>query len=263
MLARLEGAVAAPYPFRYDGQWHIDRRAFLERISPRAKLIIAVSPNNPTGAFLSADDFAFLSSHGVPVVLDEVFASYDLRRDEPSPLKHTMARSGLLFALGGLSKAAALPQLKLSWMVVSGADELVARALRQIDVITDTYLSVNELTQRALPSLLNSSESRRGLVFGRLQRNRQSLSEMLQNAPEISALPVEGGWYQVLRLPKVLSEEQWVLRFLARGVLVQPGWFYDFPDEAWVVVSLLTPPEAFSEGLREITQSLATADGVR
>ena len=151
MLARLEGAVAAPYVFRYDGEWHIDRPAFLEHLDPRAKLILAVSPNNPTGAFLSTEDFDFLLSHGLPVVLDEVFATYDLRRGQPSPLRHTEARSGLLFALGGLSKAAALPQLKLSWMAVSGEEKQVERALRQLDLITDTYLSINDVTQRALP----------------------------------------------------------------------------------------------------------------
>jgi len=263
MLARLEGVVAVPYAFRFDGQWHVDRSAFLERMSPRPTLVVAVSPNNPTGAFLSANDLDFLSSHGLPVIVDEVFAAYDLRREQVSALQHTKASAGLLFALGGLSKAAALPQMKLSWMAVSGAETLVRRALAQLDLITDTYLSVNELTQRALPSILAASEERRRLVFERLKQNRQSLREILGDAPEISALPPEGGWYQVLRLPNVLSEQEWVLSFLARGVLVQPGWFYDFPDEAWVVVSLLTKPRSFSEGMRRVVQVVASADGVR
>ena len=263
MLARLEGVVASPYSFRYDGQWHIDRADFLERIGPRVKLIVAVSPNNPTGAFLSADDLEFLLSHGVPLVLDEVFAAYDLRREQCSALQHTRSRSGLLFALGGLSKAAALPQLKLSWMAVSGAENLVQRALGQLDLITDTYLSVNDLTQQGLPALLTAAEERRGLLFERLQQNRGTLAELLRSAPEISALPTEGGWCQVLRLPNVLSEQEWVLGFLKSGVLVQPGWFYDFPDEAWVIVSLLTEPRIFSQGLNRIVQSVAAAVDVR
>ncbi len=262
ILARLEGAVASPYRLAYDGEWHIDRLALLERLGPRVKMIVAVSPNNPTGAFLSADDLAFLMSHGVPVVLDEVFASYDHRCKQPSPLQHSEARSGLLFALGGLSKAGAFPQLKLSWMAVSGVKNLVDRALAQLDVITDTYLSVNDLTQHALPSLLNASEERRSLVFERVRQNRQRLDQLLRDGPEISALSVQGGWYQVLRLPRVKSEAEWVLGFLERGVLVQPGWFYDFPDEAWVVVSLLTPPQAFSEGVQRIVQSVVAANGV-
>lgn len=263
ILARLEGVVASPYSFRYDGQWHIDRADFLERIGPRVKLIVAVSPNNPTGAFLSADDLEFLLSHGVPLVLDEVFAAYDLRREQCSALQHTQSLSGLLFAFGGLSKAAALPQLKLSWMAVSGAENLVQRALGQLDLITDTYLSVNDVTQHGLPALLTVAEERRGLVFERLQQNRGTLGELLRSAPEISALPTEGGWCQVLRLPNVLSEQEWVLGFLKSGVLVQPGWFYDFPDEAWVIVSLLTEPRIFSEGLRRIVQSVAAAVDVR
>lgn len=260
MLARLEGTVAAPYGFRYDGEWHVDRAAFLERLNPRVRLILAVSPNNPTGAYLSADDLDFLLSHGRPVVLDEVFAAYDLRSAQPSPLRHTKARSGLLFALGGLSKAAALPQLKLSWIAVSGEDDRVARALAQLDLITDTYLSANEVAQRALLSLVTTpSAERRHRIFERLQHNRRSAGLLQQEVPEVSALPVQGGWYQVLRLPEVLSEERWVLGFLDHGVLVQPGWFYDFPDEAWVVVSLLTPPQILTEGLTRIGEIVVGA----
>ena len=256
MLARFEGVVASPYSFRYDGQWHIDRTAFAERMGPEVKLILAVSPNNPTGAYLSEEDLAFLLSHTVPLVVDEVFAPFDLRHARPQPLRQSNTRSGLLFALGGLSKAAALPQLKLSWIAVSGEKRLVEESLAHLDLITDTFLSVNETTQRALPSLFSPSERRRQLVFERLQQNRRSLAELLRDAPEISALPPEGGWYQVLRLPSVFSEEEWVLRFLERGVLVQPGWFYDFPEEAWVVVSLLTEPLAFSKGVRQIVETL-------
>jgi aspartate/methionine/tyrosine aminotransferase len=256
MLARLEGAVAIPYAFRYDGDWHVDRAAFLEHLHQRPKLIIAVSPNNPTGGFLSAADLDFLSSHGVPVILDEVFAAYDLRLEQPSSLTHTKTRSGLLFALGGLSKAAALPQLKLSWIAVSGDETQVDRTLPQLDLVADTYLSVNDVTQRALRPLLAASIERRRLVFERLQQNRQNAVRLLQDAPEISTLPVQGGWYQVLRLPKMRSEEDWVLGFLDRGVLVQPGWFYDFLDEPWIVISLLTPPPTLMEGLQRIVESV-------
>jgi hypothetical protein len=255
MLARLEGVIGSPYSLRYDGQWHIDRADFLERLNPAVRLILAVSPNNPTGAYLSEEDLAFLSSHDVPLVVDEVFAPYDLRQAQPQPLRHSEARSGLLFALGGLSKAAALPQLKLSWIAVSGEERLVEEALAQLDLITDTYLSVNEITQRALPHLLDASGERQRLVFERVQQNRESLYELLRDALELSALPPEGGWYQVLRFPNVLSEEEWVFRFLERGVLVQPGWFYDFPNEPWVIVSLLTEPHAFSEGMRQVVEA--------
>lgn len=258
MLARLEGTVAVPYALRYDGAWHVDRAAFADRLDSRARLVLGVSPNNPTGAYLSTDELDFLVSHGIPVVLDEVFAAYDLRCAKPSPLQHTRTRSGLLLALGGLSKAAALPQLKLSWIAASGDEREIERTLSQLDVITDTYLSANEVSQRALPSLLSAAVERRRRVFERLQQNHRSALTLHQEVPEISVLPVQGGWYQVLRLPKLLSEEQWVLAFLDRGVLVQPGWFYDFPDEAWVVVSLLTPPRVFTEGLRRLGEAVTT-----
>lgn len=250
MLTRLEGVAAIPYRFQYDGNWHIDRPSFAEGLDSRSKLILAVSPNNPTGAYLSDEDLEFLLSHGLPVVVDEVFAAYDLRAKEASRLRHSHTSSGLLFALGGLSKAVALPQLKLSWIAVSGDEERVGRALAQLDVITDTYLCANEPAQRALPGLLSPlSGARRQIIFERLEHNRQSALLLQKEVPEMTALPVQGGWYQVLRLPRLMSEEDWVLRLLRHGVLVQPGWFYDFPDEAWVVVSLLTPPEAFNEGM--------------
>ena len=258
MLSRLEGVVGSPYSFRYDGQWHIDRADFVARMGSHVKLIVAVSPNNPTGAFLSPDDLDFLLSHDVPVVLDEVFRAYDLRGEQPSALGHTRSRSGLLFALGGLSKAAALPQMKLSWMAVSGAESLVQRALAQLDLITDTYLSINDVTQHALPELLTVAKERRRLVFERLKQNARSVAELGRTAPEISALPTEGGWSQVLRLPNTRSEQEWVLNFLERGVLVQPGWFYDFPNEPWVIVSLLTPPHPFAQGLGTLSGYAST-----
>ncbi len=259
MLAQLEGVVPEPYGLRYDGEWHVDPAALEERLDASVKLIFAVSPNNPTGAYLTDDDLERLLDFGVPVVVDEVFASYDLRREHPSSLRHTKTESGLLFALGGLSKAAALPQLKLSWMALSGDEALLERALAQLDLITDAYLSTNEVTQRALSSLLSLAHDRRRLVFDRLRQNRRSALRLAQDVAEISALPVQGGWYQVLRLPHVMSEEQWALGFLDRGVLVQPGWFYDFSDEPWAVVSLLTPTEVFSEGLGRIGQTVVDA----
>ncbi|MFZ1865296.1 MAG: pyridoxal phosphate-dependent aminotransferase [Polyangiales bacterium] len=260
MLVRLEGGFAAPYRLQYDGEWHIDRAAFLEGFNPRIKLILGVSPNNPTGSFLCGEDLDFLLSFGLPVVLDEVFAAYDLRSGQALALRHTKAHSGLLFALGGLSKAAGLPQLKLSWLALSGDEENVERSLAQLDLITDTYLSANEITQRALPALLSTpSADRRRRIFERLQHNRESALALQEEVSEISVLPVQGGWYQVLRLPAVMSEEQWVLDFLDRGLLVQPGWFYDFPDQPWVVVSLVTPPQIFTEGLNQLKEAVFAA----
>jgi alanine-synthesizing transaminase len=260
MLTGLEGAVAVPYGFHCDGQWRIDEDALLESLDPRVKLILAVSPNNPTGAYLSEQELGFLFGQGLPLLVDEVFAPYDLRGTGASALRHTKADSGLLFALGGLSKSAALPQLKLSWIAVSGDETRIERALSQLDVIADTYLSANEVTQRALPWLLSkASAERRRQIFERLQQNRRIAQSLQRDIPEVSVLPVQGGWYQVLRLPALMSEERWVLELLEHGVLVQPGWFYDFPDEPWVVVSLLTPPQVFAEGLSRLGEVVSAA----
>lgn len=260
MLTRLEGVTAAPYRFQYDGEWHVDRASLLEHLGSRAKLILAVSPNNPTGAYLSNGDLEFLSSHGLPVVIDEVFAAYDVRAEEVSPLRHSRASSGLLFALGGLSKAVGLPQLKLSWIAVSGDEDEVQHALAQLDVIADTFLSASQIAQEALPGILSGpSLERRNRIFKRLRENLQLVQSLPGRVPEVSVLSVQGGWYQVLRLPALMSEERWVVELLDRGVLVQPGWFYDFPEEPWVVVSLLTPPPIFAEGLERLGRAVAAA----
>jgi len=261
MIAQYEGVIAAPYPLRYDGSWHVDRHALRRSFDSRAKLILTVSPNNPTGAFLSEGDRDALLALGAPVVCDEVFAPYVLRRDVPAPLEHKRVDHGLLFALGGLSKAAGLPQLKLSWIEASGESQLVDAALARLELIADTYLSVATPVQHALAGLLAVSEGRRRLIFERVKENHALVARTLAQVPELTSLPVDGGWYQVVRLPNILSEEAWVLGLLENGVLVQPGWFYDFSDAPWVVLSLLTPPRLLAQGLERMVETVADALG--
>lgn len=159
----------------------------------------------------------------------------------------------LSFSMAGLSKTLGLPQLKLGWILVNGPASQVAEALERLEFITDTYLSVGSPVQEALPGLLAQTGRFQAPLFERLRLNRRILDEVLPLCPELTPLRAEGGWYQLLQVPQVLTEEDWVVTLLERdGVLVQPGFFFDFEREAFLGVSLLTPPDIFREGLSRL-----------
>lgn len=260
MLARLEGVSLTPYPLAYDGQWHIDAAGFAAALTdgPPPRALLAVSPNNPTGHFLSAGDFRRLQVSGVPIVVDEVFAPYVLEgaRDIAAPKQ---AESGLVFCLDGLSKRAALPGAKLAWIGVAGEAALAADAIARLEFIADTYLSSSGAVQHAAPELLRATASTTGAIRARSRQNIEMLDRALASPSAASRLPVEGGWYVIVRLPAVRSEDEWVLDFLGRGVITQPGWLYDLPTGAHVVLSLLPEPDAFCEGVERIRQAVEDA----
>jgi alanine-synthesizing transaminase len=253
LLTRLEGVAAQPYRLEYDGAWWIDRDSVLASLSPRTRAILVVSPNNPTGSLLRRDDRRWLEeiaeSRGAAVIGDEVFADYRLspRSDGCAVLGGNRA---LTFSLGGLSKSAGLPQVKLGWIAVDGAASAVEDALQRLELIADTYLSVSTPVQLAAPRLLEAGASMRAAILDRLRGNLDQLRARLAGHAAVSLLEPEGGWSAVLRVPAVLSEEALVLRLLEEArVLVHPGYFFDFATEAFLVVSLLPEPAAFSEAI--------------
>jgi aspartate/methionine/tyrosine aminotransferase len=251
-LARLETVTLRPYRLDYDGAWHIDLAHLAAQRGPRTRAVIVVSPNNPTGSFLKREELARLEELGLPIISDEVFAEYASGPDARRAVSALESSSALVFALGGLSKHAALPQLKLAWTTISGPPREKAECLARLEHIADTYLSVASPVQLALPTLLACSVDARTQIRARLALNIDSLRAGLRGSP-VTPLHTEGGWYVVLRLPALLGEEEWVLGLLEEAsVLVEPGYFYDFEREPFVVVSLLTPEAVFDEGLERI-----------
>jgi alanine-synthesizing transaminase len=251
-LARLESVRPVPYPLRYDGAWHVDLPALAAARSPRARAIVTVSPNNPTGSYVTAAEFAALSSHGLPIVSDEVFARYSLHPQRQRANVLATPGAPLVFSLGGLSKLAALPQMKLAWMAVGGEDDRVDAALARLEVITDAFLSVGAPVQHALPAILASRSIAESAITARARASLAWTQRAIARSAA-SLLDVEGGWYATLRLPGTRDEEEWALAFLEQdGVHVHPGHFFDFEDGAYAVVSLLTPEPIFQEGLRRI-----------
>ena len=246
-LAGLESVRVVEYPLRYDGAWHIDFAALERAITPRTRAIVVVNPNNPTGSFLKRDEWSRLQKFGIPILSDEVFSDYAFAPDASRVRTLTNAREVLTFSMSGLSKIAALPQMKLGWIVASGPGH--EEALARLELIADTYLSVATPVQIALPRLLEASVKVRAQI---LERTRANLALLRQSTVP---LHVEGGWYATLQVPRTMSEEEWALTLLdRRDVLVQPGFYFDFESEAFLVLSLLTQPDIFAEGLRRLLE---------
>jgi alanine-synthesizing transaminase len=247
-LAALESVTVRQYPLRYDGTWHVDFVELERAVSPRTRAIVVVNPNNPTGSFLKPDEFARLQSlaldRGIAILSDEVFWDYGF-----VPTSRGEDRA-LTFTMSGLSKIAGLPQMKLGWIAAGG--EGADPAIERLELIADTYLSVASPVQLALPQLLALSGDVRAQIRARTRDNLDALQSALAGSP-VNVLNLEGGWSAVLQVPRIRSEQEWALHLLGESdVLVQPGYFFDFESEAFLVVSLLTPREVFDEGIRRI-----------
>ncbi len=250
-LGALENVRLVRYALGDDGAWFVDAAEVERHVGPRTRAIVVVSPNNPTGTYLKRDELARLSALGLPIVSDEVFGDYALANDARRARSVLEAREGLVIALDGLSKAAALPQLKLAWLTLGGSPSLVDEALARLEIALDAFLSPSTPVQRALPELLASRGVAHAAILARLRTNLAVLERACQGSA-VSRLPVEGGWYAVLRVPATASDEEWALRLLDAGVLVQPGYFFDFGEVPHLVVSLITPPELFARGVTRL-----------
>ncbi|HUL76738.1 MAG TPA: pyridoxal phosphate-dependent aminotransferase [Vicinamibacteria bacterium] len=260
-LAALESVEVRTYPLAHDGEWHLDVAALRAAAGPRTRAVVAVSPGNPTGAFLKLDERAALEAlcaeRSMALVSDEVFADFAFR-DDPRRAA-SVARDGeaLAFALGGLSKSCGLPQLKLAWTAVTGPAALRRDALARLEVVADTYLSVSTPVQAAAPALLARRDELQAPIRERVLANLGALRRALGPGSPATLLEPEGGWYAVLRIPATRSEEERVTRLLdGRDVLVHPGYFFDFPGEAYLVLSLLPPVAEFAEGVAGVVADL-------
>ncbi|MEZ4230419.1 MAG: pyridoxal phosphate-dependent aminotransferase [Polyangiaceae bacterium] len=259
-LARLESVALEPYRLAYDGAWHLDSDSLpssRECVSKRIKLALAVSPNNPTGSCLSNQEIARLAERAGLVVSDEVFSSYPLG-DELLPSALESAEDLPRVVLGGLSKELGLPQLKLGWMLLGGPEAFREATRRRLELLCDTFLSVNTPVQLALPELIREAAPVRDEIQLRVRRNYRALEAALTDSAA-SLLRASGGWYACVRLPGTRDDEDWAANLLARGVLVQPGYFYDLPFEAGIVVSLLSEPRDLDQGVRVLLEALREA----
>lgn len=258
-LARLESVQTVPYRLCYEGAWHIDFDSLRSNLSPRTRAIVIVNPNNPTGSFLKEGEqrelLEIAARSNLPIVCDEVFMEYSAGNAGERVRSFIGCDSILSFSLNGLSKSAGMPQMKLGWIAINGpaADCRICR--ERLELLLDTYLSVSTPVQRALPRLLEIGAGIERKISARLHENLGILDRLLTNSPA-HRLHFEGGWSAILRFPNTMAEENWVMQLLEReAVVVQPGYFYDFAAEAYVVVSLITESGVFEEGIGRLSLS--------
>lgn len=247
-LSELQDVTLRGYPLEFDGTWSIDFDRLERAITPRTRAVVVIHPNNPTGHFVRAEEARTLATlcaaRGLALISDEVFLEFGLE-GAPAARAGSLAALDLpclVFSLGGLSKSAALPQLKLAWTRLGGPSPIRAEARTRLEVIADTFLSVNTPVQWALPTLLQTRSRVVEQIRARAEQNLRALHAAIGQHSALTLLPVEAGWSAVLRLPRVRSEEEWTALLIEEEALfVHPGYFFDFADEAYWVLSLLTP----------------------
>ncbi len=256
-LADLADVKLVSYPLLYDHGWQIDFDSLYKAATARSRAVILVHPNNPTGSYVSAAEAqalnAFCRDYGLGLIVDEVFLDYS--HDGVPRNSFVTNADALTFTLSGVSKISALPQMKLAWVATSGPETMVAEAGARLEIIADTYLSMNAPVQLAAPVLLDQRKQVQPILLDRVRVNLAELDAQLAGRPSCARLQVEGGWYAVLRVPALGTDEDLAVDLLRKmGVIVHPGHFYDFPTEGHLVLSLITEPADFREGIARLLQ---------
>ncbi len=265
-LADLQDVKLEPYGLVYDHGWQIDFQSVQSAMgrahsaTSRCRAVLVVHPNNPTGSFVKpqeGDELNRICATGeMAIIADEVFLDYSLGNDPP--LTFSSNAKVLTFTLSGLSKISGLPQMKIAWIAASGPQELKQEAMSRLEVIADTYLSVNAPLQWAVPVMLEERHNVHRQLRERMADNLALLDSQLATQRLCRRLEVEGGWYAILRIPVTGSDEEFAIALLQQtGVLVQPGHFYDFASDGYLVISLITPGDEFAEGIRRLMAFIA------
>jgi aspartate/methionine/tyrosine aminotransferase len=259
-LAVLDDVRLKAAPLVYNHGWQIDVEGFRRAITPQTRAIVLVHPNNPTGHFTKPWEAVELArlcrDFDLALIVDEVFLDYGFNEAGKS---FAAGLEGVpVFVVSGLSKIAGLPQMKAAWIVAAGpeASQEAFATLERLEIITDTFLSMNAPVQHALPAWLEGCASIQRQIRARVTANLAELDRQLVQLPEVSRLEVEGGWYAVLRIPALRPDEQTVMALLERGVWLHPGYFFGMKDSGWLVVSLLVAEAEFSHGVAGLVDYL-------
>jgi aspartate/methionine/tyrosine aminotransferase len=253
-LADLQDVKLLRYPLIYDHGWQIDFHALEAAITPRTRAVIVVHPNNPTGHFTKIDETSKLNeicaAHDLAIIADEVFLDFSLNTEQARSF--TQNQAALTFAMSGLSKISGLPQMKFAWLAVNGPSKKKGEALARLEMIADTFLSMNAAIQAASPTLLAQRYGFQQQLMARVRANLAELDKQLSEQKSCARLEIEGGWYAVIRVPAMRSDEDLALELLDEGVYLHPGHFYDFAGDGFLVVSLITRERTFAEGIEKV-----------
>jgi aspartate/methionine/tyrosine aminotransferase len=265
-LTRLDAVTAVPYDLEHHAQWSIDMSSVERAFGAKTRAVLLVNPNNPTGQFVSRSELdsivTLCRQHDAAIISDEVFADYELTPGASANAGLLTRRADVLgFTLGGLSKSIGLPQAKLGWIAISGDDDRVREARARLELACDTYLSVSTPLQAALPELLDRGSMIRDQIQQRVSSNYRALTVQAAAVPACEVLHAEGGWYAVVHVPSLMSEDDLVLTLLVEdGVLTHPGYFFDFRCESFLILSLLPPVPAFVEGISRVLRRFDRRD---
>ena len=258
-LAVLDDVKIKGAPLVYDYGWQIEPEGFRRALTAETRAIVLVHPNNPTGHFTKeweAEELAsFCRERGIALIVDEVFLDYGFGDAKASSF--TAGLDGVdVFVVSGLSKIAGLPQMKAAWVVATGPH--ASKAMERLEVIADTFLSMNAPVQGAMPAWIPGRKIIQQQIKERVAANLAELDRQLEPVEAVRRLDVEGGWYAVLRIPALQPDERTVLDLLERGVWVHPGYFFGMEEAGWLVVSLLAPVEEFRTGVRVLVDYFRT-----
>jgi len=258
-LGDLQDVTLIPYMLQYAHGWFLDYESIVRALTPRTRAVLLVHPNNPTGSYVKPEEVQRLNElcreRHLALIVDEVFLDYSLCGGRRKSFVGN--HEALTFTLSGLSKIAALPQMKVAWMAVTGPESLTHPALERLEIIADTYLSLSSPTQWAFPRLLEQSRSLQPQLLERIRDNWAHLKHKLAGKDSFDLLETEGGWYAVLRIAGDLSDEDLAIEIMQKAhVLVHPGHFYDFPSDGYLVVSTITPTRQFQEGVAALLELL-------
>lgn len=270
-LAALEFVRTASYLLEYSHQsgWHIDVAAIARYLETehgrRAKAIIVINPNNPTGSYIRASERAAILNlcehYELALVADEVFFDFPLS-DSADHASFIGEKRVLTFVLDGLSKRLGMPQMKLGWICVSGPSEIEIRAKKRLELIADTFLSAGTPIMNALPRLLSSENSFLEAMRRRIRENYATYRSILEfdESPH-RVLACQGGWTALIESPAYMDEEKIAALLLTqKGIAVQPGYFYDIERGVHFAFSLILPQDsaaAWSKEYRDFFEELA------
>jgi alanine-synthesizing transaminase len=255
LLADIQDVRLVRYPLIYDHGWQMDFFALAALLTTRTRAVVVVHPNNPTGHFTKHDERLRLNQicadRQIAMIADEVFLDFALSAE---PRSSWAANSdALTFTMSGLSKMCGLPQMKVAWLAVSGPKDRKTQALNRLEVVADTYLSMNTPIQHAIPEFLEQRDEFQRQLMSRVRGNLAELDRQLAAQKACSRLEIEGGWYAVLRVPATRTDEEVALDLIEkRGVYVHPGHFYDFPIDGCLIVSLIASENEFAEGSKRL-----------
>jgi aspartate/methionine/tyrosine aminotransferase len=260
-LAQVNDVLVQHYYLIYDHGWHIDIESLKNARTESTRAIVMVNPHNPTGMFLKKSEYNAIEEFGVKnnlaFIVDEVFADYAFVEDK-NRIASTAGNSEVLtFTLNGISKLAGFPQMKLGWIVVGGEESIRREASERLEILCDTFLSVNTPVQVALPELFRIGQLARATILDRIKSNYKYLYQAFINTA-CTLAPIEGSWYAILKVPRTKSDEEWALGLLEhKGVYLYPGYFFDFVEEGYLVVSLLADEVLFRQAITEVMNYLS------